>query len=60
MCGSGSCPTIYLAADGSYIIQGRTIDADLVNVSLGDGESLVAIPGELLTSMGVPKPRSPE
>jgi hypothetical protein len=47
-CSSGSCPTIYLTATGSVVVQGYTVPPDHTGLDVADGETLVEIPLELL------------
>ncbi|WP_344820375.1 hypothetical protein [Actinoplanes cyaneus] len=47
-CSAGSCPTIYRAQSGRYVVQGFTVSAERAGIDLPDGEMLVEIPAELL------------
>jgi hypothetical protein len=49
-CAGGSCPTIYDSGRGTIVVQGYTVVAERSGVALPDGEQLVEIPIELLTS----------
>ena len=49
-CGGGTCPTIYDSGRGTIIVQGYLVPADGSGVALPDGEQLVEIPIDLLTS----------
>jgi hypothetical protein len=42
-CGSGDCPTIYTAPDGSVVVQGYLVDH-----KVPDGEGIVRISPEIL------------
>lgn len=48
--GSGSCPTVYLAESGEFIVQGQTVDEDtfdeLTNVL--EGETAVRISQDVI------------
>lgn len=48
--GSGSCPTVYLAETGEFVVQGQAVDGDtfdeLANVL--EGETAVRIPQDVI------------
>jgi hypothetical protein len=48
ICTSGSCPTVYRSATGTFVVQGYAVSAERAGVELPDGEFLVEIPAELL------------
>ncbi|MDI6102784.1 hypothetical protein QLQ12_29605 [Actinoplanes sp. NEAU-A12] len=47
-CTSGVCPTVYVTGSGTVLVQGFTVPAERAGVTVGDGETLVEVPIELL------------
>jgi hypothetical protein len=47
-CTSGACPTIYVTGNGTAVVQGYVVPAEASGLTVGDGETLVEIPLELL------------
>ncbi|MEV0715857.1 hypothetical protein [Asanoa sp. NPDC050611] len=50
-CGGGSCPTIYRAGDGTYVVQGRAVDPAAAGIALAADEVLVAVPEALVARL---------
>lgn len=50
-CSGGNCPAIYEDDRGNYLVQGATVPAELVDLTLSAGEALVEIPRGLVAEL---------
>jgi len=50
ICPADDCPTVYTTNRGTVVVQGYVVGADEAGRRVPDGERLVEIPPELLTS----------
>jgi hypothetical protein len=51
VCASGTCPTVYRTAGGTYLVQGRPVDAQSAGIEIPADEALVEIPESLLEQL---------
>jgi hypothetical protein len=49
-CSAGSCPTVYLTARGTAVVQGFAVTPADAGIDVPAGELLVEVPLELLAS----------
>jgi hypothetical protein len=47
-CANSSCPTVYVSAAGTLVVQGYVVSAERAGISVPEGEMLVEIPIGLL------------
>ncbi|MBL7496276.1 hypothetical protein I6A84_05380 [Frankia sp. CNm7] len=50
ICGTASCPQVYVTDRDTIVVQGALLDAEALGVPTATGEVLVEIPGELFRS----------
>jgi hypothetical protein len=51
-CSGGTCPTIYRADDGNFVVQGYALTNDYDGeINLPDGESAVIVPPEIIQAL---------
>ncbi|GAA1891914.1 hypothetical protein GCM10009687_71450 [Asanoa iriomotensis] len=50
-CNGGTCPTIYRAVDGTYLVQGPSVDPAAFGIVVPAEESLVAVPEALVAQL---------
>jgi hypothetical protein len=47
-CASSNCPTVFIADNGNYVIQGYKIKSEVEDVDVPNGEALIEVPKEFI------------
>lgn len=47
-CDNGTCPAVYVSDRGTAVVQGNLVAAGTEGLTLGDGESAVELPTEVI------------
>lgn len=57
-CDNGTCPAVYVSDRGTAVVQGTPVTTDTEGLTLGDGESAVELPPEIVLGAVVSLARS--
>jgi hypothetical protein len=47
-CDNGTCPAVYISDRGTAVVQGTPVATDAEGLTLGDGETAVELPPEIV------------